>query len=176
MPVDNSQRLPFSGTFWTVHLNIPLLDAHNQANWNTSHNCILFLQRSSWTFPRALPACTLESCRLQSYLRMLHFPEPHTWNSDDVGIAEFQKYDEANLLKKALKSELLLYARIQRQSSQKQRQILSSGAPQLTEWARTVGHPAPHRRYQTDESSGTTENFLNENDKPSLSTTNLCED
>jgi hypothetical protein len=38
-------------------------------------------------------------------LRTLHFPEPHMRNSDDAGIAEFQKYDEANLLEKALKSE-----------------------------------------------------------------------
>jgi hypothetical protein len=154
MLVDSSQHLPFSGTLWTVHLNIPLPDAHNQANWNTSHNYILSLWRSSWTFPRVLPACTLESC-----LRMLYFPKPHTWNSDDAGIAEFQKYDEVNLLEKALKSEYLLYARMQCQSSQKQRQILSSGAPQLTEWARTVGHSTPHQRYQTDESWGTTGNF-----------------
>jgi hypothetical protein len=107
---------------------------------------------------------------------MFHFPKQHTWNSDDAGIAEFQKYDEANLLEKALKLEYLFYARMQRQSSWKRRQILSSGAPQLTEWARTAGHSALHRRYQTNESWGTMENFWNENDKPSLSTANLCED
>jgi hypothetical protein len=171
MPVDSSQHLPFSWILWTVYLNILLPDAHNQANWNTSHNCILSLRRSSWTFPRALPACTLESC-----LRMLHFPKPHTWNSDDAGIAEFQKYNKANLLEKALKSEYLLYAWMQRQSSRKRRQILSSRAPQLTKWARIASHSAPHRRDQMDESWGTTGNFWNENDKPSLSTTNLCED
>jgi hypothetical protein len=75
MPVDSSQPLPFSETLWTEHLNNPLPDAHNQANWRTGHICILSLQRSSWTFPRTLPACTLESCPLKSWLRTLHFHE-----------------------------------------------------------------------------------------------------
>jgi hypothetical protein len=51
-----------------------------------------------------------------------------------------QKLDEgfnlmstANLLEKALKSEYLLYARMQRQSNRKWKQIVSSGVPQLTE-------------------------------------------
>jgi hypothetical protein len=37
MPIDSSQPLPFSGTLWTEHLNNPLPDAHNQANWRTGH-------------------------------------------------------------------------------------------------------------------------------------------
>jgi hypothetical protein len=43
----------------------------------------------------------------------------------EAGIAKFQKYDKANLVKKVLKSEKLLYAWMQRQPSRKQRQILS---------------------------------------------------
>jgi hypothetical protein len=43
----------------------------------------------------------------------------------EAGIAEFQKYDKANLVKKVLKSEQLLYAWMQRQPSRKWRQILS---------------------------------------------------
>jgi hypothetical protein len=43
----------------------------------------------------------------------------------EAGIIEFQKYDDANLVDKVLKSEQLLSAQMQRQASQKWRQILS---------------------------------------------------
>jgi hypothetical protein len=43
----------------------------------------------------------------------------------EASIAEFQKYDEANLVKKVLKSEQLLYAWMLHQPSQKQRQKIS---------------------------------------------------
>jgi hypothetical protein len=48
-----------------------------------------------------------------------------TLATGEVGIAEFQKYDKANLVKKVLKLEQLLSAQMQHQPSRKWRQILS---------------------------------------------------
>jgi hypothetical protein len=48
-----------------------------------------------------------------------------TLAAGEAGIAEFQKYDEANLVEKVLKSKQLLYARMLRQPSRKWTQKLS---------------------------------------------------
>jgi hypothetical protein len=118
MPVDSSQPLPFSETLWTEHLNNPLPDAHNQANWRTGHICILW--KAGWgRFIFMNCGWNVETAKQRTWVLSV------TLAAGEADIAEFQKYDEANLVEKVLKSKQLLSARMQRQPSRKWRRILS---------------------------------------------------